>query len=261
MESKINNTIAFIRQYAAIADKYGGYKVMFSGGKDSQVMLDLFRRAGVNYHAYYCVTTNDPPENVYFIRKNYPDVTFVHPKRTFLQLIEDKGMLPTRQIRFCCEKLKENHGKGFVATGVRREESTKRKYYKPIEFQSRNKQARVFNEHKMRKNRKVRFNPILEWREDEIWQYIEDNDIPINPCYEVRGRVGCLFCPYATKKELVINSNRYPLYFKNFMRTIQKCIDNGRFENLEGREDVWQWWLSKLSIKDYNKQKRQLRLF
>lgn len=124
---------------------------MFSGGKDSQVMLDLFRRAGVNYHAYYCVTTNDPPENVYFIRKNYPDVTFVHPKRTFLQLIEDKGMLPTRQIRFCCEKLKENHGKGFVATGVRREESTKRKYYKPIEFQSRNKQARVFNEHKMRK--------------------------------------------------------------------------------------------------------------
>lgn len=38
-----------------------GYFVGFSGGKDSQVLLELVRRAGVKYKAYYSVTTNDPP--------------------------------------------------------------------------------------------------------------------------------------------------------------------------------------------------------
>lgn len=87
---KIISSINLIKEYAPVADKYGGYKVMFSGGKDSQVMLDLFLKSGVNYSAYYNVTTNDPPENVYFIRKNYPGVIFILPKQTFLQLIEKK---------------------------------------------------------------------------------------------------------------------------------------------------------------------------
>lgn len=256
LSQKIENSIELIREYAPFADKYGGgYKVMFSGGKDSQVLLDLFHKAGVNYRAYYNVTTNDPPENVYFIRKNYKEVTFIHPKHTFLKLIERKGILPCRGTRFCCEELKEKSGKGFVAVGVRKEESFTRSKYPPIEFSSRSKKARKFDVKRMRKNRKVLFRPILEWREDEIWQYIEDNDIPINPCYDIRGRVGCLFCPYAKKKELEWNAKHYPLFYRNFMNTIQKLIDNGYFKRFDSKEQVWDWWVSKLSIDNYFMQK------
>lgn len=122
---KIKNSIEFIREYEPLAVKYGGYTVCFSGGKDSQVLLDLFKKAKVKYHAVYNCTTNDDPQNVYFIRKNYPDVEIVLPKLNFLQLIEDNNMLPTMNKRFCCRILKESNNKGFTATGVRKEESTK----------------------------------------------------------------------------------------------------------------------------------------
>ena len=50
-----------------------GYFLAFSGGKDSVVILDLAKRAGVKFDAHYHMTTVDPPELVHFIRK-HPEV-------------------------------------------------------------------------------------------------------------------------------------------------------------------------------------------
>ena len=191
MTEKEKQSIALIRQYAPYADKFGGYKVAFSGGKDSQVMLDLFKKSGVRYTAHYNVTTNDPPENVYFIRKNYPEVEFVFPKSNFLKLIEEKNFLPKMNNRFCCKYLKESSFKGFVAVGVRKEESKKREMYPFIEFSSSNEKSRPFDIKKMRSNRKVIIRPLLEWTEDEIWQYIDENNISYNPVYKILGGGSC----------------------------------------------------------------------
>lgn len=127
LKSKIEASIDLIKkgEKLALALNPNGYFVGFSGGKDSQVLLELVKMAGVKYKAYYSVTTNDPPENVYFIRNHYPDVIFLHPKENFYKLIEKKGM-PTMNRRFCCEILKEQGGVGqVVLSGVRAEESTK----------------------------------------------------------------------------------------------------------------------------------------
>lgn len=247
-----------IWKYSDDANTFGdGYFVGFSGGKDSQVMLDLFRRSGVKYHAHYSVTTNDMPENVYFIRNEYPDVEFIHPKLNFFQLIEKKKSLPTALKRYCCAYLKEQSGKGFVALGCRREESAKRAKYTTLLFE---KNRDTYDRDKMSKDKRVRFYPILEWTEREIWQYIENNGIPVNPCYESSGRVGCMFCPFAPKRNLIYNAKRYPRYHALLMRSIQRLIDNGYMREFAPvtAGQVWEWWISKENAKSFF---TQLELF
>lgn len=41
----------------------------YSGGKDSDVMLQLFRRSGVPFEVHHSHTTADAPQTVYHIRK------------------------------------------------------------------------------------------------------------------------------------------------------------------------------------------------
>lgn len=49
--------ITRIQKFAKIADKLGfEVAVGFSGGKDSQVVYDLCKRAGINFKAYYNVS-------------------------------------------------------------------------------------------------------------------------------------------------------------------------------------------------------------
>ena len=89
-----------------------GYYVAFSGGKDSCVVLDLCKRAGVKYDAHYSVTTVDPPELIYFIRRYYPDAweNRMRPEISMWELIPRKRMPPTQRVRYCCQYFKENGG-------------------------------------------------------------------------------------------------------------------------------------------------------
>lgn len=86
-----------------------GYYVAFSGGKDSCVILDLCKRAGVKYDAHYNLTTVDPPELVRFIKKYHPEIweTRNKPEKTMWQLIVERRIPPTRLVRYCCQVLKE----------------------------------------------------------------------------------------------------------------------------------------------------------
>lgn len=86
-----------------------GYYVAFSGGKDSQVIYHLCKEAKVKFDAHYNITGIDPPELVYFIRENYPDVQRHQHEKSMFQLMEEKG-IPTRIKRFCCAELKERGG-------------------------------------------------------------------------------------------------------------------------------------------------------
>ena len=122
-----------------------GYFLAFSGGKDSQCVYHLAKMAGVKFDAHYSVTGIDPPELIYFIRKNYPDVIWDHhywndgkpqhyfkngkPKpMTMWSVIADKVIPPTRVNRYCCDYLKEYGGRGrVVVTGVRWDESQNRR--------------------------------------------------------------------------------------------------------------------------------------
>ena len=102
----IRESIDFLRQY----EPPEGYFVGFSGGKDSITTLQLCKLAGVKHHAFYSCTRIDPPEVVRFIKREYPQVTWLFPKMTMWEGIRKKSP-PLRMQRWCCDVLKKRTSK------------------------------------------------------------------------------------------------------------------------------------------------------
>lgn len=267
MENKELKVIENLRKWESMACELNpeGFFVAFSGGKDSQVVMDLVQRAGVKYRAYYSVTSIDPPENVYFIRKNYPEVVFIHPRRNFFKLIEQKG-LPTMMRRYCCERLKEGLGAGhMVLTGVRAAESRKRATYSEIEIFSRRVEhygkprARTFeqlveSEHQCIKGRdKLMVRPILDWSDEEVWQYVYDHQLPVNPCYKMHGRVGCMFCPFASKEDIEKYEKQYPRFKPLIIRALSRYWEKSETHYAETPEEYYEYWKGKGTRRNYKK--------
>lgn len=247
-----------------------GYHLAFSGGKDSQVLLSLAKLSGVRFHAEYTVTGNDAPENVYFIREHYPDVHWLHPKKKFFALVREKG-LPTMTRRFCCERLKEGMGKGeVVLTGVRWEESRKRAAYRPIEVMSRRKEHQGQDhgrsvewlqqtEHQCIKGQdRVMVRPLLHWTSDMVWEYINHYRLPVNPLYESHGRVGCMFCPFASRPQLQWYRNQYPGFDKALHLALDDFWQKYPQHMLPSIYAYVDWWVSKETVEVY-KARRQFR--
>lgn len=274
LQAKIDKAIEFIKhgEKLALAMNADGYFVAFSGGKDSQVLLWLVQQAGVKYRAFYAVTTNDPPQNVQFIRQFYPEVIFIHPKENFYKLVAKKG-LPTMRTRYCCSILKETAGIGYATlVGVRKDESSKRRGYRDVDVISRRKEhqdkERVYSvdeivaaEHKCIKGKdKLLLRPILDFTESEVWEVIYANNLPINPCYETANRVGCIFCPFAPKKQILEYCKKYP-------RAKAKIIDSiTQYQNRMMKkaelppDEYFDLWVSKKSVKQYIADKRQTKI-
>ena len=129
IRDNVEESIDILKQF----EPPDGYYLAFSGGKDSQCVYHLAKMAGVKFDAHYSVTSVDAPENVRFIKTNYPDVKIEIPHDsdgkpiTMWNLIPQRLMPPTRVVRYCCQQLKESQGKYRVTlTGVRRSESVNR---------------------------------------------------------------------------------------------------------------------------------------
>lgn len=268
LEKKIAASIELLKEGEKLAlalNPQDGYYVAFSGGKDSQVMLDLVRLSGVKFRAYYSVTGIDPPENYYFIRRHYPDVELIHPKRKYLRLLEDYG-LPTINRRYCCNRIKEGLGAGnVVLTGVRAAESKKRASYASIEIYSRRKEHEgrprerkidelLANEHQCIKGKdRVMMRPVLNWTDEEIWQYIKDRHLPINPCYESVGRVGCMFCPFSSVQQMGMYEKLYPKFREQILRRLTKYWNKFNTHELSSPEEYYEWWKTKRSVEVWKK--------
>lgn len=258
MNKKVKESIDLIKKSEKLAIALSpddGIIVAFSGGKDSMVVLDLVKRARVKYRAEYYVTTIDPPESVRFIRDNYHEVNFIHPKKTFLKMVEEKG-LPTMLRRYCCERLKEGQASQHVViTGVRAEESKKRSRYEEVSIHSNRKEhadkhrvtieGMINAQHKCVKGKdKVMVYPILKWTEEDVLNYIEKRGLKKNPCYEYTKRVGCMFCPFAGRKEIEMWEEKYPKWKENILKAMEKY--KARCKEKKGKEPSW-------SVEEYYK--------
>lgn len=260
-----------------------GYYVAFSGGKDSQCVYHLCKMAGVKFDAHYAVTSVDPPELVQFIKEHYPDAWEGRMHQydetgkpvTMWNLIEKKRMPPTRLARYCCMQLKEPGGEGrVVVTGVRWAESVNRskihgvvsmpkasKHIKTIvqgitstAYQTSrggvilnddNDENRRAVEHCYR-TQKTMVNPIVDWTEEDVWEFLNKNNIPHCKLYdEGFTRLGCIGCPMNTSRKKDIE--RWPKYKDMYARAFQKMLDANKRDNIKTSwntvDEVFEWWL------------------
>lgn len=273
LQYKIDEAINFIQrgEKLALSLNEQGYFVAFSGGKDSQVLLWLVQQAKVKYKAYYSVTTNDPLQNVQFIRKYYKEVIFLHPKDNFYTLVEKNG-LPLRQMRYCCKVLKESAGAGFATlVGVRREESMRRSKYDFVDVVSRRKEHKervggydlddiiAVNHQCIKGKDKVLLRPMLDFTEKDVWTIINEFHLPKNPCYEKVGRVGCIFCPFSSRQTIERYCIEFPKVKETLMKSISVFLKNKPSIGLS-KDEYFDWWLSDMSLQEYKESKKQLEM-
>lgn len=246
-----------------------------SGGKDSCVLTELALRAEIPFEVLHAHTTADAPETVHFVRSefarlenrgircsiNYP--LYKGRRTSMWDLIPRKLMPPTRVARYCCAVLKEQNGKGrFLATGVRWAESVSRSKRRGIfekQVSNRDKEVHIRNDEesldalfapcKLAAKRFV--NPIVDWSDREVWDFLHDARIPVNPLYFCGfSRVGCIGCPMAGKHRY-FEFARYPQYEKLYLIAFDRMLEERRRRGkLDGSwhmgttaEDVFHWWM------------------
>lgn len=172
LQQKINRAIALLQSVQRGYD--GKIEVAYSGGKDSDVILQLAKEAGIRYRAIYRNTTIDPPGTITHVQSM--GVGIRRPKESFFQLVAKKGF-PNRFSRFCCEALKEYKILDKCIMGVRKSESSKRgeRYNEPTECR--------FYGRKTEENHVEAIYPILDWTDDDVLAFIEDRHLRLAPRY------------------------------------------------------------------------------
>lgn len=123
-----------LRTGSLMAERYTGKPMVitYSGGMDSDVLLHLARRANIPIEVSHGLTTVDAPETVRHVKKVFRELEldgisahiefgkYKGKRVTTWELIVQKGIPPTRLMRYCCSVFKESHNKGrMIATGVR----------------------------------------------------------------------------------------------------------------------------------------------
>ena len=92
-------------------------------------------------------------------------------------------------------------------------------------------------------------NAIYEWSDRDVWDFIKDRGIEVNPLYEMGfRRVGCVLCPLATKQEKLKEIEMFPTYKQAFINVFEKMIHmdgfkGGKDTKWRTGEEVFNWWI------------------
>lgn len=96
-------------------------------------------------------------------------------------------------------------------------------------------------------------NPIIDWSDDDVWDYLHSRGIEGNPLYKQGWtRIGCVGCPLAARRAREIAFARYPKLYKAWHDAIAYVIERRRQmgnpmflagKEVESVDDVFGAWV------------------
>src|SRR3989339_1783389 len=189
-KEKMDRSLSLISEAYKI---YGdGLIVANSLGKDSVAVWDLVKRVSPKIQGFIVTTRFKPKETVEFMNetvKRYPELKIYKND----EIISD-NLYETDPPK-CCDILKvlptrkallEMDATCWV-TGLRCTEGKTRTDFKEVEERDKGL---------------IKLNPILLWKEREIWQYLALYEVKVNPLYKEGYRsLGCAPCSHITNDD------------------------------------------------------------
>lgn len=255
--------------YLSYKNKVDIFHVSYSGGKDSEVALDVVQRA-LPHDSFVVIFGDtgmefpDTYKSVELVRKKcelggirfYVAKSHLKPTDSWR-----KFGPPSATIRWCCSVhkttpqlllIKDLVGKHAVTemafVGVRGDESLRRSGYDYVSYGTKHKGQ-------------YSCNPILAWNSAEVYLYIYANGLHLNDAYK-RGntRAGCLVCPMSTNRNDYLNNLCYRSSTQPLLEIIHDLdvADKGNEEKIKSYIENNGWKARKngrdlaISPKDYD---------
>ncbi|GIO04668.1 phosphoadenosine phosphosulfate reductase [Brevibacillus reuszeri] len=181
----------------AVENYAGGLVLASSFGAEDVVLIDMLHKLAPTMPVFY-LDTNKHFTETYATRDKLQErysTTFIQvlPKLTLAEQASVHGdNLWENDPNLCCQIRKveplQRVLSGYQAwiTGIRREQSPTRANAKKVEWDEK------FN--------LVKFNPLADWTDGQVWEYIHANDVPYNPLHDNNyPSIGCSVCTRAVR--------------------------------------------------------------
>ncbi len=250
MKEVINEALDYIRKEKEELEPYADtWMVSYSGGKDSQVVLDLVLEVFSPDEVFVVFTdTKMELEETYhmvewteeYYRKKYPNFKIHRVSSPFdtAELWELIGV-PSRIKRWCCsvykiapqikffERISFNGKSIMTFEGTRADESQIRSC-----LSRTSRREKTFRE--------INLRPIFYWTSFMVYLYHFFRGLPLNPLYR-KGfrRVGCSVCPFASQWSEYLIQIMYPEWTEKFLRILRNYAKNmGKLDEEEIKEYI-----------------------
>jgi len=174
-------------------ERYGQRMVVANSlGKDSMAVWDLAKQVVPKVRGFIVTTRYKPQATKEFMRKvveRYPEI------KVYANDAEIPDRLYETDPDECCRILKvepvrwaiDEMGVDCWVTGLRCTEGRTRTDYKEVEERDKGL---------------IKLNPLLLWKEREVWQYLALYNVSVNPLYKEGYRsLGCAPCTRITHGE------------------------------------------------------------